>query len=96
MTNLQTKFQAICELYVEAFMRKHSFYDEETGEYNSYDWVGDEIGGIACLADYFINFDDIRRDIDESVSKNVYFEYYDYCLENEKKINYKSYLMGAR
>ena len=77
-------------------MRKHGFFDENTGQYSSYDWVGDEIGGILELSGYYINFDDIRRDIDESISKDVYFEYYDYCVEKEKKINYKSYLMGAR
>lgn len=94
--NLKTKFQQVCMDYLGAFMRKHGFFDENTGEYADFDWVGDEIGGIANIADHFINFDDIRRDIDEEVSKDKYFEYYDYCVENESRINYKSYLMGAR
>ncbi|HHV04429.1 MAG TPA: hypothetical protein GXX64_11105 [Bacteroidales bacterium] len=94
--NLKTKFETVCEMYVEAFMRKHGFFDDRTGEYADYEWVADEVGSILCLADYFINFDDIRRDIDEEVPKDKYFEYYDHCIETEIKINYKSYLMGGR
>ena len=94
--NLKTKFETVCEMYVEAFMRKHGFFDDRTGEYADCGWVAGEVGGILYLADYFINFDDMRRDIDEEVPKDKYFEYYDYCLENEKSINYKSYLMGGR
>lgn len=96
MIKLKIKYEAICELYVEFFMRKHGFFDEKNGEYYDYSWVGYEIGGILCLADYFINFDDMRRDIDEEVPKDKYFEYYDHCIETERKINYKSYLMGVR
>lgn len=42
METLQSRFEAICEEYLRAFMRKHEFYDDETGEYYSdaY-WIGD-------------------------------------------------------
>lgn len=93
---MKQKFENICHAYVESFLRKHNFFYEENGEYSDYEWVGDEVGGILCVADYYISFDDIRRDIDECVNKKLYFEYYDYVLENDKRINYKSYLMGAR
>lgn len=93
---MKQKYAQICEEYVLAFMRKHSFYCDRTGEYYDYDWVADDIGGILCVADYHIGFDDIRIDIDNEIHKSVYFEYYEYCLENESKINYKSYLKGAR
>ena len=95
---LQDKFQAIVECYVEAFLRKHGFYDDDTGEYCDYDWVADEVGGILCVSDYFFGFDDIRYDIDNAVQKDTFFAWYDYSMGNliKKKVNYKSYCKGAR
>ena len=94
--NLQDKFESIAQLYVEAFLRKHGFFDDETGEYAEYDWVADNVGGILVVADRYIGFDDIRHDIDNAIPKDEFFEWYDYCVENEANINYKSFLMGAR
>ena len=94
--NLQEKFTAIAELYIEAFLRKHNLFDDENGDYSEWEWVGSDVGGIIEVADYFIGFDDIRYDIDNCIEKDNFFEWYDYVLENEKKINYKSYLKGAR
>lgn len=90
--NLQPKFESITKQYVEAFLRKHGFFEEEDGEYCEYDWVADEVGGILCLADYFINFDDIRRDIDNCVQKDKFLEWYYFCLEGDTTINYKNWL----
>jgi len=92
---LQEKFQAIAELYVQAFMRKHGFFDEEDGSYSDWEWVS-TVGGIVEMADYYIGFDDIRFDIDNSVSKELFFEWYNFCVEKEKTINYRSYTMGLR
>jgi hypothetical protein len=94
--NLQQKFESVVELYVEAFLRKHGFFDDDTGEYLEYSWAGCNIGTIIEVADRYIAFDDIRHDIDHAIPKDRFFEWYEYCLENETKINYKSFLMGAR
>lgn len=93
---MKKQFENIAKDYVEAFLRKHQMYDEETGEYYSYEWVSNEIGSVLCVSDYYIPFDDIRYDIDNAVPKDIYFQYYDYVLENDSKINYRSYLKGMR
>lgn len=90
--SLQLKFESITQQYVEAFLRKHGFFEEENGEYVEYDWVVGEVGGILCLADYFINYDDIRRDIDNCIPKTEFLEWYYFCLEGDTKINYKNWL----
>lgn len=92
---LQERFENICEDYLHAFMRKHEFYDAETGEYVEYYWVSDDVGGVVCLADYFITLDEIRYDIDNGVDKDVYFKYYESRIEKEHNINYKHYIQGA-
>lgn len=92
---LQQQFSTVCQAYVETFFRKHGLM-EDSGEYFDYDWVADETGGILTVGDYFINFDDIRRDVDESVAKGWFFKWYNYNLENETSINYKSWLKGYK
>ena len=94
--SLQQKFESIVELYVEAFLRKHGFFDDDTGEYSEYSWVSDDVGTILEVADRYVGFDDVRNDIDNAIPNDKFFEWYDYCLENEAKINYRSFLMGAR
>ena len=95
--NLKQYYDTVCNLYVLEFLKKHGFWDEEDNEPYNCDWVGDEIGGILCVSDYYIGFNDIKLDIDKDVSKDVFFEYYYwYTVDNEKNINYRSYLKGMR
>lgn len=94
--DLQDRHEEICREYAEAFMRKHHLFDEETGEYFEHYWICDDPGTILCVADYCIDFHDIRTDINDYVKMDKYFEYYEYSMENEAKVNYKSYLKGAR
>lgn len=93
--DLKTRYIAICELYCEHFLRKHGFFDDETGEY--YDWCYNDVGSCLEVSDYFISFDEVRYDIDNNVPKERYFEYYDYALEKAsedggKLCNYASFL----
>lgn len=96
METLQSRFKAICEEYLHAFMRKHEFCDDETGEYSYAYWIGDDVGGIVEISDYFIPFNDIRIDIDKCVPKDVYFKYYDYSIYGDGRANYENYLKGVR
>lgn len=92
---LKDRYEAICELYVERFLRKHGFFDEEDGEYSEWEWVN-SVGGIVEVGDYYIGFGDILLDIDELVDKDMFFSYYDYITKEEKNINYSSFIRGAR
>lgn len=91
---LNERFESVCDEYLEAFCLKHDLCVD-------YDWVGNEVGGVVIIGDYFINFDDIRLDIDKNASEPCFFKWYyvalDYANENgttEGCMNYKSYLMG--
>ena len=45
-------------------------------------WIGDEVGGLADFNDYFtIDFTDIKRCVDEDVTRDTFIEWYDYCVE---------------
>lgn len=71
------------------------FVDKYFGKMK-YNWVGNEIGGVMSVADYYFDLSDIVEFIRHHYSKDKMFEFYDYrlkCLEKgeEVKYNIKSY-----
>jgi hypothetical protein len=73
------------------------YFELEDGElYKSdYFWVADEIGGICNFGDYYINFSDMVFCLSNDVPIDKFFEWYDWCLESNKSVNLKSFLMGV-
>lgn len=58
-------------------------------------WVADEIGGVACINDYFFNIGDMSDFLRYNYTIKAMFEYYDYtmdCYENNKeRLNIKTW-----
>ena len=71
--NLKSRFEKVCNDYAKAFCEKQ---DVEI-EY----WVADDPSGICEIADLFINFNDMRLDIDENIPVGLIFEYYSEQLD---------------
>jgi hypothetical protein len=68
---------------IEAFEKKHDcFLDFESGHYYHF------------LDYYAFTIEDIIRDLQDS--DNNAYEWFTYILDNDKKINFQSYLMGLR
>ena len=66
-------------------------------------WVGNEVGGIASFCmQYFFTMEDMCTDLVSKQKKGFILQWQnegvEYCLGNkeEKHINYKSYIKGAR
>ena len=90
---LRLAYEAAVTNYLAAFMEQYDLScDPEP-------WVGNEIGTIAEVGDYFFGFDDIKRCVDENVKWEDLIEWYDYTTEVSilglTTINLKSWLMGA-
>ena len=90
---LRLAYEAAVTNYLSAFMKQYDLScDPEP-------WVGNEIGTIAEVGDYFFGFDDIKRCVDEDVKWEDLIEWYDYNTEVSilglTTINLKSWLMGA-
>ena len=86
-------YEVACTRYLAAFMEKYDLScDPEP-------WVGNEVGTIAEVGDYFFDFQDIKRCIDEDVEWQDLIEWYDYNIEvgilGLTTINLKSWLKGA-
>lgn len=92
---LKQKFEEVCNAYLDAFVKRHDLV--------SADWVGPGVGANVCANDdVFLDFDDIRYDIDNAdvLRVNEIWDWVDYCrrleyLECPKKINFPSWCKGA-
>jgi hypothetical protein len=90
---LKEKYTAVCNEYLGVFQKKQSIVFDG--------WIGDEIGGICCFGDYFINFSDVVLDIDSEQPKELILKWQNDSIDWHLKgrteyINYKSYAMGIR
>ena len=92
---LKQQFEEVCKAYLDAFVKRHDLV--------SADWIGPGVGANVCANDdVFLDFDDIRYDVDNaaSLSVNEIWDWVDYCrrleyLECPKKINFPSWCKGA-
>lgn len=93
---LKNNFECAVHAYMMEFCKKHGFF------YDKSEWVGDNIGGVIEVADYFFNFDDIRLDIDTEQKVGNIEAWHDYCVEvgciggDTISVNYNSWCMGYR
>jgi uncharacterized phage protein (TIGR01671 family) len=70
---LKNNYESACNAYLKVFCRKHDF------EYEPDAWVGDEVGGITCVGDCYVDMATIRTDIDQSAPEDEFVRWYDYC-----------------
>ena len=85
---LSLEYNNLCNEYVHLFQIKQ--------DYEFCGWIGG-VGGIAdFIGEYFFNIDDIMYDMNNKCKKGLIFEWQNYNLDNESRINYSSYCKGAR
>jgi len=89
---LKLKYENICNEYIAQFCKKQLF------DYEDASWVGDVVGGIVQVSDFYFNFSDIVWDVNSNQDPNVIIDWYNDSIENlkEKSINYYSYTKGLR
>lgn len=95
---LKEDYAKIVTRYVEAFLDKQDFKDEFG--IIDYTFVGDDVGGVVWVSDYFLNFNDIRIDIDQEAAIGEIFKWDDYVIDchnlRRPAVNYTSWLKGLR
>ena len=91
--SLYNELENSIKKYIELFEKKHEL---------SFDfWVADLTGTIACFSmDYYVNFEDVRLDLEKDVPKDLFFDWYDLAmdlgLEDKPIINYYTFLKTRR
>lgn len=84
-----------CNAYLQLFCEKHGYdYDDAKNS-----WVANEIGGIVCINDYFVDMQTIIDDVDLPTTEEEFLKWYDYCLDASEFgltiPNYKSWVNGC-
>lgn len=92
---LEVYYKAIEDL-TKVFCEK---YFKDVYKYNIEDWV--DIGGVICINDYWFSLNDIEISIKYNATKKELFDFYDYNLDKNLKIenvmsfeNYLKYFRG--
>ena len=95
MKTLKEKADKLAMKYIKEFEKKYELYLEFA--------VADDYFNVLNFGDYFINFSDVKYCIDNNVSSELFFNWYNDNLENALKkesmqtyINLPSYIMGLR
>ena len=82
-----------CDAYLQHFCNKHGYYYERDC------WVGNDVGGVACIGDYFVDMVTIRTDIDQEAPEEEFIKWYDYCISAKEfgltMPNFRSWLSGC-
>ena len=92
---LSENYCKVCEEYLKAFC------DNYERRYEKDSWVAGEVGTIACIGDYFFDFNDvIKYAVDNNLTDwNELLEWYDYTLfaleYNQTIPNFKSWHKGC-
>lgn len=89
--SLEENYNLICNMYAHAFATKHAY---------SFDaWIADKVGEVAMMGDYYVDFRDIKYDIDNAIDEEEYVKYYDYCMDiaelSVTTPNYESWCKGC-
>lgn len=84
-----------CNAYLQLFCEKHGYDYEDAKD----SWVGNEVGGIVCVNDYFVDMQTIITDVEHCSDESEFIKWYDYCLEASEfglnTPNYSHWLKGC-
>lgn len=84
------EYEYVCNLVLEKI---NNIYFEGEADV---DWVGNEVGGVATVADYFFDMNTMVIALRYNATEKQFFDYYDMTLEDEKpKMNFKNYILHS-
>ena len=90
----QEFYELGCDAYLQQFCNKHCY------QYERDCWVGNDVGGVASIGDYFVDMQTLRTDIDEDAPEEEFIKWYDYCVAaNEFGLtmpNFHSWIHGCQ
>lgn len=72
---LKENYEKDCNEYLKAFCSTYELQYEEDA------WVAGDVGTIALIGDYYINFQNMMYMLDNGVAFEVWLRWYDYCLD---------------
>lgn len=104
MSKIKERWLGVSNEYLKAFCERIGISIEDAW------WIGDDPGTIAQIGDYFVGIHEMRYLVDNNISPDVFFKWYDYSLDihtlqeeyheierftSLKDINFESFAKGA-
>lgn len=88
-------FEKGCNEYLRLFCEKHEFdFEDAKGS-----WVGNDIGGVVNVADYYVDMQTIIDDIELDAPEEEFYKWHDYTLDaNEFNLplpNFRNWVKGC-
>ena len=91
LVKLKKEYQSCCNEYLKKFCNKQDF------DFKSGFWVGNDIGGVFFVSDFYFNLYDIVWDINSQQEKGLIIQWYDdFAGYMTTSINYYAYTKGVR
>jgi hypothetical protein len=66
-------YETACNEYLRIFCEKHDL------DIEPYAWVGDRVGGMATVADFYVNMQDMIDNVESNAKRIEFFAWYEYC-----------------
>lgn len=76
-------YQKVCESVAREFFSKYF----RTEQYSVDDWIGEEIGGVLNVGDYFFSLSDMVQYLQYEYTRDQLFARYDMALEQAQQAN---------
>lgn len=55
-------------------------------------WIGNDIGGVLEISDYYFSFDRMKEALELNATEKQLFDYYDLEVEGKPDMNFKNYV----
>ena len=75
MSKIKEQWREVSNEYLKAFCERTGINIEDAW------WIGDDPGTIAQIGDYFVGIHEMRYLVDNNISPDVFFKWYDYSLD---------------
>jgi len=86
---MKKRFEKVVAEYVKAFCKKQDLSFEF--------WVADQVGTVGLFSDYYIDFSDLKLDMDTKQPKGQILEWHEILIDNPKIItNYYCYCLSKK
>ena len=72
---LKKRYEKLADDYLHEFVRMMNLSGSDLF------WLGDDVGTMACIDDWYIEYEDIRTAVDNHVSFKNFNEWYDYSTD---------------
>ena len=82
-------YKEACDYLVRLFIKQMGFKC-------NYYWVGDKVGTVADISEYFVDIETVITALENNVNFDIFSEWYEYNVKTGMRINLESWISGCQ